>query len=90
MEIPAGSGYIRAMAKHPKRPRDPWQLAKLMIDIASGEASDGPTTNKKDPAAVLRGRAGGIKGGKARAEKLTEQDRRHQATMAALARWRKP
>jgi hypothetical protein len=26
--------------KHPKRPRDPAQLTKLMIDIASGEVED--------------------------------------------------
>jgi hypothetical protein len=38
-----------------KRPRDPAQLAKLMIDIASGEVEDrgpAPTSNRKDPAAV--------------------------------------
>jgi hypothetical protein len=26
--------------KHPKRPRDPAQLAKLMVDIATGEVED--------------------------------------------------
>ena len=50
------------------RPRDPAQLAKLMIDIASGEVEDkaleGPD---KDPAAVKRGRLGGLKGGLASA-----------------------
>lgn len=40
------------MEKKPKRPRDPSQLAKLMIDIASGDASDAPPPNEKDPAAV--------------------------------------
>jgi len=36
------------MDKHPKRPRDPAQLAKLMIDIASGEVEDRePTVGKK-------------------------------------------
>jgi hypothetical protein len=41
-------------AKRPKRPRDPAQLAKLMIDIASGEVEDRPPTQEeqgKDPAA---------------------------------------
>jgi hypothetical protein len=40
------------MDKHPKRPRDPAQLAKLMIDIASGEVDDRETTvgEKKRPA----------------------------------------
>jgi hypothetical protein len=39
-----------------KRPRDPAQLAKLMIDIASGEVEDRapePSTDGKDAAAVL-------------------------------------
>jgi hypothetical protein len=31
------------MAKHPKRPRDPNQLAKLVVDIAAGEAEMRPT-----------------------------------------------
>ena len=29
-----------AMPKHPKRPRDPAQLAKAVIDIATGEKAD--------------------------------------------------
>jgi hypothetical protein len=36
---------------HPKRPRDPNQLAKSIIDIATGERPDTPP-NDKDPAAV--------------------------------------
>lgn len=78
------------MDKHPKRPRDPSQLAKLIVDIASGEATDAPLPNEKDPAAVDRGRAGGLKGGKARADRLTPEDRRHLATRAARVRWKKP
>lgn len=41
----------------------------------------------KDPAAVASGRKGGLKGGKARAEKLTPEQRSGIATRAALARW---
>ena len=44
-----------------KRPRDPAQLAKLMIDIASGEVEDRPPTPEeqgKDPGAAALGRAG--------------------------------
>jgi hypothetical protein len=57
-----------------KRRRDPAQLAKLMIDIASGEVEDREPTPEelgKDPAAVASGRRGGIKGGKSRVAKMT-------------------
>jgi hypothetical protein len=69
-------------AKRPKRPRDPAQLAKLMIDIASGEIED------KQPV-VKRGRAGGLKGGAARAASLDPQKRQQIARKAAAARWGK-
>jgi len=48
--------------KTPKRPRDPAQLAKLIVDIATGEVEDRePTAEEqgKDPAAVAMGRKGG-------------------------------
>src|ERR1039458_8824595 len=57
-----------------KRPRDPNQLGKLIIDIATGQVEDRtptPEEQGKDPAAVALGRKGGLKGGKARAAKLT-------------------
>lgn len=88
MEMPDGSGYIVCMDKHPKRPRDSSQLAKLMIDLATGEAPESPN-KEKDPAAVKRGRAGGAKGGKARAKKLTPAERQEQAQKAARTRWGK-
>jgi hypothetical protein len=75
-----------------KRPRDPAQLAKLMIDIASGEVEDRkptPEEEGKDPAAVALGRRGGLKGGKARAAKLTAEQRTAIAKSAAKARWNK-
>jgi hypothetical protein len=69
-----------------KRPRDPNQLAKAIIDIATGERDDAPPDGK-DPAAVQRGRLGGLKGGKARAEKLTPAERKASALKANRARW---
>ena len=48
----------------PKRPRDPNQLAKLILDIATGEAED--VVSPKKRAASVKGRSGGLKGGKAR------------------------
>ena len=77
------------MDKHPKRPRDPSQIAKLMVDIASGEVFEMPPLNGKPPAAVERSRAGGLKSGKTQAEKLKPETLHHHATKAARARWKK-
>lgn len=70
--------------KHPKRPRDLNQWAKQITDIASGEVEDAPEP-EKDPAAVAMGK----KGGKARAERLTPEQRAEVARKAAHARWDK-
>lgn len=71
-----------------KRPRDPNQLAKLIADIATGEVQDAKTDDGKDPAAVSLGRRGGLKGGKARAAKLSAKKRTEIAKKAAKARWK--
>ena len=78
------------MAKNPKRPRDTNQLAKLIADIATGEVTETKTDDGKDPAAVALGRKGGLKGGAARAKKLTAEQRSEIAKRAAQARWKKP
>jgi len=70
-----------------KRPRDPNQLGKLIVDIATGGANDEPMDSGKNPAAVASGRNGGLKGGKARAEKLSPEKRSEIARKAARARW---
>lgn len=72
-----------------KRPRDPNQLAKAIVDIATGQVEDGMSTagSGKNPAAVELGRLGGQRGGKARAEKLTAEQRKEIARAAAVARW---
>lgn len=75
-------------AKKPKRPRDTNQLAKLIADIATGEATDPDPDEGKDPAAVALGRKGGLKGGKARAEKLSDRRRVEIARRAARTRWK--
>ncbi len=73
-----------------KRPRDPNQLAKLIADIASGETVDPILTpDGKNAAAVMLGRRGGMKGGKARAMKLSPQERSDIARTAARTRWKK-
>lgn len=68
----------------PKRPRDPNQLAKLIVDISTGELP-----KPEDPNGPKRGRAGGMVGGVARAKSLTESKRKKIATLAAKARWAK-
>lgn len=71
----------------PKRPRDPNQLAHLIAAIATGEVDDAKTDDGKNPAAVALGRKGGLKGGAARAKKLTAKERSEIAKKAAKARW---
>jgi hypothetical protein len=71
-----------------KRPRDPNQLAKLIVDMATGEAPLETKLEGKNPAAVALGRQGGLKGGKARARRLTPEQRLEIARAAANARWR--
>ena len=70
-----------------KRPRDPIQLAKLIGDIAIGEVEDTVSDKKKKPPS--RRRTGGLKGGAARAKKLTAEQRADIARIAANARWKK-
>lgn len=70
----------------PKRPRDPNQLAKMIVDIATGEMGDTVSEAKRHPS--KRGRAGGLKGGRARATKLSAAKRKAIAKRAANARWK--
>jgi len=71
-----------------KRPRDPAQLAKQVFDIAIGEAEDTISESKRNPP-NRKGRAGGVKGGKSRAQHLTPEQRQDIARIAAQARWKK-
>lgn len=78
--------------KHPKRPRDLNQWAKRMVDIATGAIEDReptPEEQGKTAAAVARGKAGGTKGGRARAMKLNPEQRAEIARIAAQTRWKK-
>jgi hypothetical protein len=54
----------------------------------SSKRSGKPKSSGKNPAAVALGRLGGLKGGKARAEKLSAERRSEIASLAAEARWR--
>jgi hypothetical protein len=82
-------GIFPAMTKQPKRPRDPAQLAKFIVDIATGQIDDSQASPESaiTPASHFA-RAGGLKGGKARAEKLSAKRRKEIARKAAATRWR--
>lgn len=75
------------MPKRSRMPRDPNQLAKAVVDFATGQREPDPPARVKNPAAVELGRIGGKIGGKARAAALTPEERADSARKAALARW---
>lgn len=76
--------YDLAVAEKRKKPRDLNALARRIVDESTGET---PPGKGKDPNAVALGRKGGLKGGKARAAKLSSARRREIAVTAAKARW---
>lgn len=68
-----------------KPPTDVNELGAWIVDRAT---SDEPEPDEgKDPAAVALGRKGGLKGGPARAAKLSAEERAEAARKAARARW---
>ena len=70
-----------------KRPTDLNALAASIVADATDEDKAEPVDDGKDPAAVSLGRKGGLKGGKARAAKLTPERRSEIARKAAAVRW---
>ena len=73
-----------------KQARDQNQPAKPSMDFVTGEQGDMLlTADGKNAAAVALGRRGGLKGGAARAERLTLEERRKIARIAAAARWKR-
>ena len=82
---------LRAIACHiqdiarPKRPRDTNQLAKLIVDMATDGHKESLVVEQVNEFA----RAGGLKGGRARAAALTPKERSEIARKAAAARWSK-
>lgn len=74
----------------PERSRNPKldlaQLAKAIVDEATDQTKTLPE-DTRDPAAVSLGRRGGLVGGKARAAKLSPEQRKAIAQRAAAARW---
>ena len=68
-----------------KKPRDVNQLARSVMDRIEQIAEEYPPG--KDPLAVALGRRGGLKGGRARMDSLTAEQRQKLALKAAKARW---
>jgi hypothetical protein len=60
-----------------------------VVDLLTGTADepDAPEDGQKNAAAVALGRLGGLKGGRARAEKLSSRQRSMAARKAAKVRW---
>lgn len=86
------------MQKPKKLPRDANSLAARIVAMSTGTEEPNVTgqpreeavkpVKDKNPAAVALGRLGGLKGGKARAEKLSGEERVEIAKKAAAARWK--
>ncbi len=78
--------------KRPKLRPDVAETAYRVMLEATGQA---PKTlppgerTEKNPEAVALGSKGGRKGGKARATKLSPEEREEAARLAAQARWKK-
>lgn len=77
---------VHYMLKRSRMPRDPNQLAKMIVDMATGQAPPEPESTK-NPAAVALGKLGGARGGKARAKALSPAKRKEIAKKAAAKRW---
>ena len=81
------------MAKRSSKKEHDFSVTALRVvqeatsDSEPEKDSLAPRADGKNPAAVALGRLGGKKGGKARAEKLTPEQRRDIARKAAKARW---
>lgn len=71
--------------KHPKRPRDPNQLGRLIVDLATGDKSE----DKPEPPTPAQefAQSGGRAGGAARAKVLSPERRAEIARKAAAKRW---
>jgi hypothetical protein len=85
--------YSENMPNRSSRKKEPRDINALAFDVVrsltSGEALPVEEERQKNPAAVELGRLGGLKGGKARAQKLSARKRKEIAKRAAQARWAK-
>lgn len=90
---PDGSYILDCEVKLPKaklRPDVAQTAYRTMLEATGQVPKTRPGEGPKNPEAVKRGRLGGNKGGKARAESLTPEERTESARKAAKKRWQKP
>lgn len=76
------------MPDRSRKPRDLNEMASAIVDRATSDEPEPDPYEGKNPAAVELGRLGGLKGGKARAEKLSAKKRSAIAKKAAAVRWK--
>lgn len=81
--------YTSDMPKRSSKQKDTQQIARHVLDAVVPDAEPPKPEKKKNPAAVALGRLGGKVGGKARAAKLTPEQRKEIAQKAARKRWGK-
>jgi hypothetical protein len=84
LALPLKKGYTDDMAqrRHSKRP-------PADENVAAKWAVEKLTSEDKNPAAVALGKLGGLKGGPARAARLSSEQRSAIARLAAKTRWGK-
>ena len=70
-------------------PEDLNETAFRVVAEVTGDPGTGQPEPAKNPAAVALGRLGGLKGGRARAARMTAEERSEVARQAAAARWNK-
>jgi hypothetical protein len=87
--MPKGQGKVgNRSGNRGQGPKDINQIAFDVVQKAIGaRPKEEPVDPRKNPAAVSLGRLGGLKGGKARAAKLSEERRKEIAKRAADKRW---
>jgi hypothetical protein len=93
LDVSQESRMLESMVQDAPKDRDFAVIARRTVEKAIGEHLDGSPLEvpvmRKDAAAVSRGRLGGLKGGKARAKKLSAKRRKTIALKAARTRWKK-
>lgn len=75
------------MPKRSSSKQTPQDINELAASIVGEVTTEPELTNEKNPHAVALGRLGGLKGGRARADRLTPEQRREIAKRAASTRW---
>jgi len=77
------------MPKRSRKPETERDENQTAFDVMQQIIEKTEATGGKNPLAVALGRLGGLKGGRARADKLSKGQRIASARKAARARWRK-